>query len=177
MSLFCHLVYPISYSRISNIAGLAILRALLSDDSVTKVTTLTRRPLPSWIVLPGGSNATSSGSDASPTHPKLTAITHPSFLSYPKDLLAEHDACIWALGSTQVGKTEAEYTEFTLRYVQAFLKDLKESGRVSAGATSEKPFRFFYISGEGADSKEQSSKLFARIKVRRRRVGRCRFLL
>lgn len=152
-----------------------MLRALLADDSITHVTTLTRRPLPSWIILPGGTNATPTDSPSttfSPSHPKLTAITHTSFLSYPKDLLAEHDACVWALGSSQRGKTEAEYTEFTLGYVQAFLDALKESGRVSqgpsaaAGARSERPFRFLFVSGEGADSTEKSKTLFARIKVR-----------
>lgn len=155
-----------------------MLRALLSDDSITHVTTLTRRPLPSWIVLPGGTNATPTDSNAtasvSPSHPKLTAITHKSFLSFPKDLLAEHDACVWALGSTQRGKTEAEYTEMTLGYVQAFLEGLKESGKVSqggavgaaAGTGGEKPFRFLFVSGEGADSTEKSRTLFARIKVR-----------
>lgn len=148
-----------------------MLRALLTDDSITHVTTLTRRPLPSWIVLPGGTSATSA--DSSPTHPKLTAITQTSFLSYSKDLLVEHDACIWALGSTQRGKTEAEYTEFTLGYVKAFLEDLKSSGRVkhneegaSSVGTVEKPFRFLFVSGEGADSTEKSRTLFARVKVR-----------
>lgn len=156
-----------------------MLRALLLDDSITHVTTLTRRPLPSWIVLPGGTNATSttasSDSNSSPTHPKLTAITQTSFLSYSKDLLAEHDACIWALGVSQIGKTEAEYTEVTLGYVKAFLKDLKDSGRVvqtqgeeggdSTGSV-QKPFTFLFVTGEGVDSTEKSRTLYARVKVR-----------
>lgn len=156
-----------------------MLRALLLDDSITHVTTLTRRPLPSWIVLPGGTNATSttasSDSNSSPTHPKLTAITQTSFISYPKDLLAEHDACIWALGVSQIGKTEAEYTEVTLGYVKAFLEDLKDSGRVSQTQGEEggdsmesgrEPFRFLFVTGEGVDSTEKSRTLYARVKVR-----------
>lgn len=152
-------------------AGLPMLRALLLDDSVTHVTTITRRPLPSWIVLPGGQNV-AEDSGASPTHPKLTNVVQSNFTSYPKDLLLEHDACIWALGSTTRGKAAAEYTEFTYGYIKSFLENLKASGRVTPvaeGGTGsvEKPFRFFYLSGEGADSSEKSRMLFARVKVRR----------
>lgn len=141
-----------------------MLRALLADDAVTHVTTLTRRPLPSWIVLSGGINVTSDPDPkASPMHPKLTAVVHPSFLSYSRELFVEHDACLWALGASQIGKTEAEYTELTLGYVQAFLDGFKKSGRMEN--TSEKPFRFLFVSGEGADQTEKSGQMFARIKV------------
>jgi hypothetical protein len=60
-------------------AGLGILRTLLADNGVSHVTYLGRRPLPAWVVLPGGAPT----NDASPTHPKLSTIEHEDFLTYP----------------------------------------------------------------------------------------------
>ncbi|KAH8998149.1 hypothetical protein EDB92DRAFT_1331698 [Lactarius akahatsu] len=142
-------------------AGLGALRVLLSDNSVSHVTYLGRRPLPSWVVLPGGTSAT----DKSPTHPKLSTIEHKDFLTYPRTLkekLAEHDACIWALGTSSVGMSEEKYTEITLGYFDALLDALKEMGV----GTAESPFRVVFVSGMGADSKETSRVLFERVKGR-----------
>ncbi|KAI0265524.1 hypothetical protein BC834DRAFT_824845 [Gloeopeniophorella convolvens] len=142
-------------------AGLGVLRTLLADDSVNHVTYLGRRVLPSWVVLPG----TTSSSNASPTHPKLTTIEHKDFLTYPsslQDTITEHDACIWALGISAVGMTEEKYTEITVGYFDAFLAVLKEKGV----GTPEKPFRVVFVSSQGVDSKEKSSALFARVKGR-----------
>src|SRR6266702_4510234 len=99
----------VKYSqRARTAAGLGILRILLSDNSVSHVTYLGRRPLPPWIVLPGSTSTT----DKSPTHPKLFTIGHKDFLTYPpalKEKLAEHDVCIWALGTSSVGMSEEKY--------------------------------------------------------------------
>ena len=145
-----------------DLAGLATLRALLKDPSVSHVTVLARRPLPAWVKLPG--SPPTSSPDAPPTHPKLTSLTQPSFLSYPPDLLptlAEHDACIWALGTASRNVSESEYVEITEGYLNAFLGALEEA-KVGSG---EKPFRFVFVSGNGADSKGKSMILFARSKV------------
>ncbi|KAA1476155.1 hypothetical protein DENSPDRAFT_843058 [Dentipellis sp. KUC8613] len=145
----------------TGVAGLGALRALLQDESFTHVTTLTRRRLPSWIELPGGTKASSS--DGSPTHPRLTALTQPTFAEYSPDIrpvLAQQDSCIWALGSTSSGKSEEEYTELTVGYLKSVLDALKEAGV----GTKEKPFRFVFVSGNGADSNEKSMILFARVK-------------
>ena len=143
------------------IAGLGVLRVLLSDNSVSHVTYLGRRPLPPWVVLPGGT----SDADKPPTHPKLFTIEHKDFLTYPsalKEKLAEHDACIWALGTTSVGMSEEKYTEITVGYFDTLLDALKEKGV----GTAESPFRVVFVSGMGADSKETSRTLFERVKVR-----------
>ncbi|KAI9458908.1 hypothetical protein BJY52DRAFT_1186670 [Lactarius psammicola] len=142
-------------------AGLGILRVLLSDNSVSHVTYLGRRPLPPWVVLPGGTDTT----DKSPTHPKLFTIELKDFLTYPpalKEKLADHDACIWALGTSSVGMSEEKYTEITVGYFDALLDALKEKGV----GTAESPFRVVFISGMGADSKETSRTLFERVKGR-----------
>jgi hypothetical protein len=142
-------------------AGLGILRSLLTDDGVSQVTYLGRRSLPPWIVLPGGT----STDGASPTHPKLVTIEHNDFLTYPpaiQETIAQHDACIWALGISTAGMSEAKYTEITAGYFNSFLNVLKEK----AAGTEESPFRVVFVSGKGADPTEKSRILFARVKVR-----------
>ncbi len=121
-----------------------------------------RRPLPPWVVLPGGT----SPEGASPTHPKLITIEHKDFLTYPpaiQEKIAQHDACIWALGILSVGMSEAKYTEITVGYFNSFLNVLKEM----AVGTEESPFRVVFVSGKGADSTEKSRMLFERVKVRK----------
>lgn len=143
-------------------AGLGILRSLLADNGVSQVTYLGRRPLPPWVILPGGT----STDGASPTHPKLSTVEHKDFLSYPpaiQETIAQHDACIWALGISAVGMSEAKYTEITVGYFSAFLDVLKEK----AVGTEGSPFRVIFVSGMGADSKEKSRVLFERVKVRK----------
>jgi len=137
------------------------LRVLLSDNSVSHVTYLGRRSLPPWVVLPGGTSA----ADESPTHPKLSTFELKDFLNYPlplKEKLAEHDSCIWALGTSSAGMSEDKYAEITVGYLDALLDALREAG---AGSV-ERPFRVVFVSGLGADTKETSRVLFARVKVR-----------
>ena len=159
-----HLHSAPSYARLIkriHTAGLGILRSLLTDNSISQVTYLGRRPLPPWVVLPGGTSI----DGASPTHPKLITIEHKDFLTYPpaiQETIAQHDACIWALGISSVGMSEAKYTEITVGYFESFLNVLKEK----AAGTDGSPFRVVFVSGQGADSKEKSRNLFSRVKVR-----------
>lgn len=140
---------------VSLAAGLSIFRAALADASITKITVLTRREMPSWAVLPP--NASS----------KADFVIQTDFRTYTPDLarkLAAHDACVWALGKSAVGMNEKDYTELTLEYPLALLNALKEGG-VSEGRQADKPFRFVYISGENADPEMKSSQMWARVKV------------
>ncbi|KAI0263108.1 hypothetical protein BC834DRAFT_335425 [Gloeopeniophorella convolvens] len=143
----------------TGVAGLAILRTLLADNGVSHVTYLGRRALPSWVVLPDGTPA----NDSSPTHPKLSTIVHTDFLTYPpvvQDAIAEHDACIWALGISTTKTSEEKYTEITVGYLDAFL-DVLQNKTVG---TPENPYRVVFVSGGGTDSQEKSKILFARVK-------------
>ena len=79
-----------------------------------------------------------------------------------QETIAQHDACIWALGISAVGMSEAKYTEITVGYFKSFLDVLKEK----AAGTEESPFRVVFVSGKGADPTEKSRVLFARVKVR-----------
>ena len=153
--------YHETHKRIHS-AGLGILRSLLADNGITQVTYLGRRTLPPWVVLPGGT----STDGASPTHPKLVTIEHNDFLTYPpaiQEAISQHDACIWALGISTAGMSEAKYTEITVGYFNSFLKVLKEKAPARAEGS---PFRVVFVSGKGADSTEKSRVLFARVKVR-----------
>ncbi|KAI0945578.1 hypothetical protein AcW1_001769 [Taiwanofungus camphoratus] len=141
---------------VTGVAGLAIYRAALADRTITHITVLTRRPIPSWAVLPADAAA------------KTEVVLHSDFLTYPPDLarrLAAHDACIWALGRSSVGMNEKEYTELTHGYVMAAIRAFNEGG-VGEGRTEESPFRFVLISGEGTDTTGKSSQMWARVKGR-----------
>ncbi|KAI0040359.1 hypothetical protein FA95DRAFT_1577012 [Auriscalpium vulgare] len=135
-------------------AGLPMLRMLLEDPTVDAVTVPARRPLPDWVNLPTTGTA---------AHPKLTVIPNFNFLEYTPEAqaaVAAHDACIWALGKSQIGFTKEQYTEFTYTYVEKFLDALKAQG----AGSPEHPYRVVFVSGSGADSTEKSSALFSRVK-------------
>lgn len=111
--------------------------------------------MPSWAVLP--SNAAE----------KTTTIVHADFASYTPELaarLAQHDACVWAMGKSVRGLTEAEYTVLTHDYPMAFLEALRDAG-AGRDRPADRPFRFLYISGEQADTSEKGMQMWARVKV------------
>ncbi|KAI0674614.1 hypothetical protein C8Q78DRAFT_1067589 [Trametes maxima] len=138
---------------VTGVAGLAIYRATLTDTSVSNVTLLTRRPVPSWAQLPP--NATE----------KTETILHQDFKTYPIDLaqkLAEHDGLVWALGRSAIGMSEEAYTELTYEYTMSIARALKDVG----AGSKERPFRFVYISGEHADPTGNSAQMWARVKGR-----------
>ncbi|KZT10235.1 uncharacterized protein LAESUDRAFT_416755 [Laetiporus sulphureus 93-53] len=126
------------------------------DPSITRITLLSRRPIPPWAVLP---------SDASS---KTTLIQHDDFTKYPPEVarqLAENDACIWALGRSAIGMNEEDYTRMTHTFTMSAVRALKEAG-VGEGREEGKPFRFVFISGGLADQTEKSWMMWARVKGR-----------
>lgn len=135
-------------------AGAEVLRVALANPRVDHVTVLSRRPLAGFGNTPPA---------------KLETILHNDFTSYPSDLIsrvASSDGCVWALGMSTSGKTEADYTRVTHDYAVAFL-DAVATARSKPGNEEDRaPFRFVYVSGDGADKTEKSRLLFARIKGR-----------
>lgn len=136
------------------------MRTAIQDAAVTKITVLSRRPLPEWMNLP--------------KLDKTEVIVLEDFLNYPEDLpyrLAQHDACIWALGRSSSGLTEQEYTKVTYDYLMAAVIALEKGGvgkiktSEDGSAIEKPPFRFVFISGERADQTEKSFMMFARVKV------------
>jgi len=142
-------------------AGIQILRTAIQDESITKITILTRRHLPQWVDLPQTD--------------KTNIIILDDFLNYPVDLpprLADHDACIWALGRSSSGLSEEEYTKITYDYLMAAIIALEKGGvgevttKEDGSAKERPPFQFVFISAMGADQTEKSFTKFARIKGR-----------
>ncbi|KAH7930913.1 hypothetical protein BV22DRAFT_1077465 [Leucogyrophana mollusca] len=137
---------------VTGAAGIQIFRTAVLDSTITKITVLSRRALPSWMDIP--------------QNDKTEVVVLKDFMDYPSDLpvrLVDHDACIWALGKSSVGLSDEEYTRITYDYTMSFVKQLEEGGVKNRVG---EPFRIVYISGEGADQSEKSNVKFARIKGR-----------
>jgi hypothetical protein len=135
------------------LAGFAAYLAALADPSVSRITLLLRREIPSWANLP--SNASE----------KSKTIIVKDFMQYPEDVIsqiADHDGCVWALGKAVQGLSEEEYMNIHLQFPLAAVESLKKAG---VGST-EKPFNFVYVSGEGSDPSQKSLFMWARGKVR-----------
>ncbi|GAA5831834.1 hypothetical protein JCM5353_006180 [Sporobolomyces roseus] len=144
-------------------AGSEVLRQALLDSRVTTVTTLTRSPLPPHLL--------SSSTESS----KLTQVLHKDFSSYPPELLdklSNHDACVWALGTSSIGMTDEEYTKVTYEYAieaaKAFGGLKKEDSE-----EGEKKFVFAYLSGARTTQDQKndrsgwfSSPMWAKVKGR-----------
>lgn len=122
--------------------GSEVLKQALTDPEIERVLVLTRR-------------ATGQ------THTKLTEHLMPDFLDYAKVDLSGYDACIWALGISQVGLSESDYTKITLDYTLAAARALYAANRRA---------RFLLVTGRSSDPNEQGKSLFSRIKGRTERL-------
>lgn len=120
--------------------GQGVLRECLADPGVERVLCVVRSPL-------------------GQTHEKLTELSHKDFTDYSavEPQLAGYDACLFCLGISSVGMSEADYTrityDFTLAAARAVLK-------ASPGVTFE------YISGASTDGTGEGRVMWARVKGR-----------
>jgi uncharacterized protein YbjT (DUF2867 family) len=94
-----------------------------------------------------------------PAHPKLTQLvaTDLANLTALEPQLAGHDACLFCLGVSAAGMSEADYTHITYDVTLAAAQTL---ARLSPGLT------FIYVSGDGTDSSEAGRAMWARVKGR-----------
>jgi len=124
----------------TGLIGSGVLHEALEDTSVTRVTSVGRRP---------------SGID----HAKLEEIGHTDFTNF--DDLSEQfrnvDACFWCLGISARGLDEARYTEITFGYTLAAARALKRSSPEAS---------FCFLSGAGARDTEEGGMMWARVKGR-----------
>jgi uncharacterized protein YbjT (DUF2867 family) len=90
-------------------------------------------------------------------NPKVKIIVHSNFLDFSALLpvFQETDACIWCLGISQSKVSKEQYFTITYEYVMAAAKAL---------LSVNPEISFVFLSGQGADSKEKSRILFARVK-------------
>lgn len=120
--------------------GQGVLRECLADPDVTAVLSVLRTP---------------SGQ----SHPKLREVLHKDFTDYTAVAgeLAGYDACLFCLGVSSAGMSEAEYTKITYDVTLAAAKAvLAQSPEVT----------FLYISGASTDGTEKGRVMWARVKGR-----------
>ena len=120
--------------------GQGALRECLLDPEVTQVLSVARR--------------TTGKSD-----PKLKELVHDDFTNFGNiaSELTGYDACLFCLGVSSAGMSEAEYTRITYDAAVAAAKTLLAQ---NSGLT------FVFVSGAGTDSSEHGSTMWARVKGR-----------
>lgn len=144
----------------TGLVGSAVLDAMLHTQGITKISILSRRPVPQ--------------AEAS-QDPRINVIIHKDFMRYDASVLEQlRDAsgCVWALGISQTQVTADEYVAITKDYTLAAARAFAEIPRgtpddavtTTTGKTNA-PFRFVYVSGEGATQNPgRFSAIFARVK-------------
>ena len=120
--------------------GQAVLRECLRDPDVTRVIAIGRR-------------ATGI------TDSKLVDIVEPDItqLAAHEAELGNVDVCLFCLGVTSLGLSEAEYSRLTYDLTLAVARQLV---RINLRMT------FIYVSGAGTDSTEEGRVMWARVKGR-----------
>ena len=122
----------------TGMVGHGALAAALADPRVERVRSVSRRP-------------------TEQAHPKLDELVIADFFNYSavEDRLTGYDACLFCLGTSAAGKSEADYRRFTYDLTLAAAETLV---RLNPQMT------FCYVSGEGTDETEQSRQMWARVK-------------
>lgn len=120
--------------------GQGVLRECLLAPDVTEVIAVGRQPV-------------------GRSHPKLREMVRADVadLAPVERELADLDACLFCLGVSSAGMSEARYTELTHDLTLAIATTL---ARTSPGMTFE------YVSGMGTDSTERGRTMWARVKGR-----------
>ncbi|KAI9736304.1 MAG: hypothetical protein M1834_001190 [Cirrosporium novae-zelandiae] len=113
----------------TGLVGSGVLNHMLSlpAEQLSRLSILSRKPVP---MAEGHSN--------------VNVILHQDFTSYPPELLEKlkgAEGCVWALGVSATAVSKEEYVKITTDYPLA---------AASAFATLSSPFKFVYVSGEGA---------------------------
>lgn len=122
----------------SGMVGQGVLRECLQDSGVTAVTTVVRA-------------ATGQ------SHEKLHELVHADMfdLAPLAERLADHDACLFCLGVSSAGMSEADYRRVTYDLTLHVAKLLAEGNPEMV---------FCYVSGAGTDSSEKGRAMWARVK-------------
>lgn len=120
--------------------GQGVLKAALADPGVERVLAVVRSPL-------------------GETHAKLRELQHKDFKDFGAVAgeLAGYDACLFCLGVSAGGMSEAEYTAITYDVTLAAAK---------AVLAASPDARFLYVSGAGTDGTEKGRAMWARVKGR-----------
>jgi uncharacterized protein YbjT (DUF2867 family) len=122
----------------SGMVGQGALRECLLAPDVERVLAVVRSPL---------------GQE----HEKLRQLVHADMMDVSplEPELRGHDACLFCLGVSSAGMSEAQYTRLTYELTLGVARVL---ARISPNMV------FIYVSGAGTDSSEQGSSMWARVK-------------
>lgn len=90
-------------------------------------------------------------------HQKLKQLLHQDFSSFKSisDQLKDYDTCYACMGVSAAGMKEMDYTKMTYAYTMALAQELHD---INPAMT------FIYVSGQGTDSTERGSQMWARVK-------------
>lgn len=136
----------------TGLVGSSVLEAMIKAQDVTKISVLSRRPIP-------------LAEDAK--SPKVNVIIHRDFEQYGVDLLrqlGDAQGCVWALGVSQTKVDKDAYVKITQDYALAAAASFASLGQPQQ-QQQRRPFRFVYVSGEGAtQTPGHFSAIFARVK-------------
>ncbi|KAI0908308.1 hypothetical protein F4823DRAFT_500482 [Ustulina deusta] len=130
----------------TGLVGSGVLDAMIKMKGVTKISILSRRPVP-------------MAEDAK--DPRINVIIHKDFTKYDSVLnqLKGARGCVWALGISQTQVSKEEYVKITKDYALAAGEAFQHLAR------ENQPFNFVYVSGRGATTEPgRFSAIFARVK-------------
>jgi hypothetical protein len=135
----------------TGLVGSGVLDAMLRSKDITKISILSRRP----VAMADNAN-----------DPRVNVIIHRDFGRYDASVLEQlrgASGCVWALGVSQTQVNAEQYVKITKDYALSAAKAFTEIPR--EGGDPPKPFRFVYVSGEGATQNPgRFSPIFARVK-------------
>ncbi len=122
----------------SGMIGGLILETCLASSDVRRVTSIVRKP-------------------TGAKHPKLTEVVHQDFLDFSavESTFDSQDICFYCVGVYTGQVPTDEFKKITVDFTRAFAEALHRHSPEAA---------FCFLSGQGADSKQQSRILFAREK-------------
>lgn len=118
----------------TGMVGKAVLLEALDDPGVDAVVSVVRKP--------GGI-----------AHAKLTELVHKDFADFSGVDFSGVDACLFCLGVSSVGMSEADYTRVTRDFHLAAARRVKEQSKDAV---------FAVVTGEGTD--KDSTTMWARVK-------------
>ncbi|TAQ83644.1 hypothetical protein B7494_g8031 [Chlorociboria aeruginascens] len=113
----------------TGLVGSAVLHHMLTTPSISTISILSRRPVPQ-----------------AEGHPKAKVIIQKDFSTYPSEVLEQlkgAEGVVWAQGISVTKVTKDEYEKITYEYPLA-------AAQAFTALSAPKPFKFVYVSGEGA---------------------------
>jgi len=113
----------------TGLVGSGVLHHMLNTPSISQISILSRRPVPQ-----------------AEGHSKAKVIIHSDFNTYTNEVLSQlkgAEGVVWAQGISVTQVTKEEYQKITYDYPMA-------AAKAFATLNSPKPFKFVYVSGEGA---------------------------